>query len=47
MCQVAGFELAVTSGRILRRMTAREVKERWQSKAAWDIRIPDPPEFMP
>jgi len=43
MCQVEGYEIDVRSGRILRRMTARELKRRWQSKLAWNLRIPDPP----
>lgn len=43
MCQVEGYEIDVRSGHILRRMTARELKKRWQSKLAWNLRIPDGP----
>jgi hypothetical protein len=43
MCQVEGYEIDVLSGRILRRMTARELKKRWQSKLAWNLRVPDAP----
>jgi hypothetical protein len=45
MCQVEGYEVEVRIGRILRKMSARELKNGWQSKAAWNIRIPGPPEF--
>jgi hypothetical protein len=47
MCQVEGYEIDVRSGRILRRMTARELKRRWQSKLAWNLRIPDGPYLKP
>lgn len=46
MGQVLGYELEVPSGRILMRMTAKETKERWQSQAAWNIHIPDPPVYL-
>ena len=47
MCQVEGYELDVATGRILRRLTAREMKKEWQKAAAWEIRIPDPPTYGP
>jgi len=47
MCQVEGYEIDVRSGHILRRMTARELKRRWQSKLAWNLRIPDGPYLKP
>jgi hypothetical protein len=45
MCQVQGYEIEVPSGRILKRMSAKEVKRLWQSSAAWNIRIPEAPEY--
>ncbi len=47
MCQVEGYELDATTGKILQRLAARETKNEWQKAAAWDIRIPDPPEYGP
>lgn len=44
-CQVLGFEIEVSSGRILRRMEARESARRWQKGIAWKIHVPDPPEY--
>jgi len=43
MCQVMGYEIEVPTGRILCRMTARELKRRYQSEMAWDLTIPDQP----
>ena len=43
MCQVEGYEIDIRSGHILRRMTARELKHRWQSKLAWNLRVPEAP----
>lgn len=40
MCQVMGYEIDVPTGRILRRMSARELKRRYQGEMAWDLRIP-------
>ena len=45
MCQVEGYELEVSTGKILRRMSARELKQEWQDAAAWEIRVPDPPVY--
>jgi hypothetical protein len=45
MCQVLGYELEVPTGRILRRMTAREFAVRWQKSMAWEFPVPDPPEY--
>ncbi|MBV8436917.1 MAG: hypothetical protein JOY95_05325 [Silvibacterium sp.] len=47
MCQVLGYELSVPAGRILKRLSAREVKEQWSRYAAWDIHIPEPPRYGP
>jgi len=45
MCQVMGYELEVPTGKILKRMTAREFAARWQRSMAWKFEIPDPPEY--
>ena len=47
MCQVQGYELDASSGTILKRMSATELKKQWQGKMAWDMRIPDPPAYGP
>jgi hypothetical protein len=46
MCQVMGYELHVPTGRILRRMTARQFGAVWQGSMAWKFRIPDPPDYL-
>jgi hypothetical protein len=45
MCQVLGYELEARTGRILRRIHARELKRRYQSCMAWTMEIPDHPEY--
>ena len=45
MCQVMGYELEVPTGRILKRMDARQLKMRWQSSMAFKLSIPDPPRY--
>ncbi len=45
MCQVQGYELNVPDGTIVMRMTARQLKAQWQRSMAWDMRIPEPPEY--
>jgi hypothetical protein len=45
MCQVLGYEIAVPTGKILRRMSPTELKRDWQHSMAWDMRIPDPPTY--
>lgn len=45
MCQVLGYEIAVPSGKILRRMEPKEFAKEWQHSMAWKFHIPDPPEF--
>ena len=47
MCQVEGYEIDVRTCHILRRMTAGELKRSWQSKLAWNLRIPEPPHLKP
>ncbi len=47
MCQVHGYEVAVPSGNILRRMQPREFARRWQPSMAWKFNIPGPPEYAP
>jgi hypothetical protein len=43
MCQVMGYELEIPTGRIVRRMNARDLKRRYQGSMTWDLRIPEPP----
>ena len=45
MCQVMGYEVDATTGRILQTVTARQMKSRWQKYMAWPMRIPDPPKY--
>jgi hypothetical protein len=45
MCQVLGYELEVPTGKILSRMTATELKKKWQSSMNWKMNIPSPPEY--
>lgn len=45
MCQIEGYQLAVPSGSIEKRMSARKLKARWQRSMAWKMRIPEPPEY--
>lgn len=45
MCQVLGHVLSVPEGRIIERLTARDLKARWQGNMAWTMRIPDPPQY--
>jgi hypothetical protein len=46
MCAVAGFEIGL-DGTILDRMSVKELKARWQHAMAWQMRVPDPPEYGP
>jgi hypothetical protein len=43
--QVLGYELEIPSGKILRRLSAAEFKKQWQPIAAWNISVPEPPEY--
>ena len=45
MGEVMGYELEVPSGKILRRLDAKQFKMKWQKSMAWKFRIPDPPEY--
>jgi hypothetical protein len=45
MCQVRGYELEVPTGRILKRLDAKQLKLGWQKSMAWNFRIPDPPQY--
>jgi hypothetical protein len=45
MCQVQGYELDAANGSILKRMSAAELKKQWQHKMAWDMHIPDHPQY--
>ena len=43
MCQVMGYELEVPTGRIRRRVDAKQLKLHWQKSMAWNFRVPEPP----
>jgi hypothetical protein len=43
MCQVMGYELEVPTGRVVARITAPELKRRYQSHLAWEMKIPEKP----
>ena len=43
--QALGYQLEIPTGKILRRMEAKEFARRWQSSMAWKFRVPDPPEY--
>ena len=45
MCQVIGYELSVPTGRILKKMNAREFAKLWQKSMAWKFSQPGPPEY--
>src|ERR1039458_10273051 len=47
MCQVLGYVVSVPSGRILTRLSARQVKLQWSRYTAWDMRVPEPPKYGP
>lgn len=46
MCQVLGYEVEVPSGKIVRRMEAKEFAKRWQHSMAWKFEDIGPPEFQ-
>jgi hypothetical protein len=46
MCQVLGYELDASTGRILRRMQPREFAKEWQPSMAWKFHDPGPPEYQ-
>jgi hypothetical protein len=46
MCQVAGYELDTRTGGIVNRMTARQLKQRWQNNLAFNLHIPTAPEWQ-
>ena len=46
MCQVLGYQLSVPDGRILKRLTAPEVKTQWCDLMGWDMNVPDPPQYV-
>lgn len=45
MGQVMGYELQVPTGRILKRIDAKHLKQEWQKSMAWNLRVPDPPRY--
>jgi hypothetical protein len=44
MCAVAGYEIGL-DGTILDRMSAKQLKTRWQRAMAWAMRDPGPPKY--
>jgi len=46
MCQVLGYELDASTGRILRRMQPRVFAKEWQPSMAWKFHDPGPPEYQ-
>lgn len=44
MCQSRGYEIDAATGQILQRLSPDQVKQHWQSMAAWEIKVPNPPE---
>jgi len=46
MCQVEGYELDTQTGQIVTRMTARQLKLRWQKNLAFNLHIPSAPEWQ-
>lgn len=44
-CQVMSYELDVASGKILRRIDARELAAHWRHHMAWHFQIPNPTEY--
>ena len=45
MCQVMGYEVTVRSGRIVKRLDARQLKKNWQGSMQWRFKVPDPPDY--
>ena len=43
MCQIMGYEVEIPTGRILKRIDAKQLKLRWQKSMAWSFRVPEPP----
>jgi hypothetical protein len=43
MCQIMGYESEIPTGRILKRVDAKQLKLDWQKSMAWDFRVPEPP----
>jgi hypothetical protein len=46
MCQTLGYEVEVPSGKIMRRMEAKEFATRWQHSMAWKFEDIGSPEFQ-
>ncbi|MGB6132471.1 MAG: hypothetical protein WBG54_11875 [Acidobacteriaceae bacterium] len=45
MCQMKGYIVSVPDGKILKQMSARELKRRWQPSMAFQMQVPGPPEY--
>ena len=46
MCEVLGYELDASTGKILRRMDPKEFAREWQPSLAWKFHDPGPPEYQ-
>ena len=44
-CQARGYVVSVPGGKIVETMSARELKERWQPRMAFTMRVPGPPKY--
>jgi hypothetical protein len=47
MGQLEGYEIDSASGRILKRLSATQMKARWQSEMAFTMTIPEPAIYGP
>lgn len=45
MCQVRGYMVNASDGRIVQALSAKEMKRDWQDSMAWTMHIPDAPIF--
>ncbi|HVZ16168.1 MAG TPA: hypothetical protein VG897_03570 [Terriglobales bacterium] len=45
MCQVRGYKLNASDGRIIQTLSANELKRDWQDSMAWKMNIPSPPKY--
>jgi hypothetical protein len=45
MCEAMGYVLHLPTGRILRRIEAKELKSQWQKSIAFNLEVPEPPEY--
>ena len=43
MCQVIGYQISVSDGHIVKRITASQANAEWHGLMAWQMHVPDPP----